>query len=94
MSGRVYMQSANAKRPKQWLVKPKTGTRDVYTLSPYSGKLDGVKLAYSKACTFSTPRLAGKGLLSWKLKFVYGYQGKSRSGWACLVGLGPETGIQ
>jgi len=69
-TGRTRMQSADAKRPSTWLVRPTSGARGVYTVSPSSTRLSTSRLSYSKLCTSRSVKLSSKGLLSWEMKYV------------------------
>ena len=77
--GRVTLQSAEAKAPRQWLVRPKAGSRD-YTLTPDWGNTIGgingneggnARLSYSKDCGSSSVNLSPKNMLSWTVRHSY-----------------------
>jgi hypothetical protein len=77
--GRVTLQSAKAKAPRQWLVRPKAGSRD-YTLTPDWGNTIGgingnegenARLSYSKDCGSSSVNLSPKNMLSWTVRHSY-----------------------
>jgi hypothetical protein len=77
--GRVTLQSAKAKAPRQWLVRPKAGSRD-YTLTPDWGNTIGgingnegenARLSYSKDCWSSSVNLSPKNMLSWTVRHSY-----------------------